>query len=110
MVLKPSPCHTTPVCRESQTPWKLPCLPSGHISDNRLFYGDYEIIGHIPIGEKEDYPIMYDLLRGEAMRQCCNLPVLRADGRGGRGSHPSGPCWFVNDVLHIGKRKKNLFR
>ncbi|MBQ9147971.1 MAG: immunity 26/phosphotriesterase HocA family protein [Oscillospiraceae bacterium] len=37
----------------------LPSLPSVHMMDNRLFYGDFEIIGNIPIGETEDYPIMY---------------------------------------------------
>ena len=34
-------------------------LPSEHMMDNKLFYGEYEIIGNIPIGEYEDYPIMY---------------------------------------------------
>ena len=38
---------------------KLGSLPSVHIMDNHLYYGDYEIIGNIPIGESEDYPIMY---------------------------------------------------
>ena len=38
---------------------KLGSLPSVHIMDNHFFYGDYEIIGSIPIGETEDYPIMY---------------------------------------------------
>lgn len=37
----------------------LPSLPSDIITDNALFYGDYEIIGNIPVGEHEDYPIMY---------------------------------------------------
>lgn len=37
----------------------LRSLPSDHMMDNFLFYGDYEIIGNIPIGEWEDYPIMY---------------------------------------------------
>ena len=37
----------------------LNSLPSTHMMDNHLFYGEYEIIGHIPIGEQEDYPIMY---------------------------------------------------
>ena len=34
-------------------------LPSVHMMDNRLYYGEYEIVGNIPIGEREDYPIMY---------------------------------------------------
>lgn len=51
----------------------LPCLPSCHFADNRICYGDFEIIGHIPVGEKEDWPIMYELLRGEAKLQCGRL-------------------------------------
>lgn len=38
---------------------QLPSLPSRHMMDNKLYYGEYEIIGNIPIGEREDYPIMY---------------------------------------------------
>ncbi len=38
---------------------KLKSLPSTIVADNRLFYGEYEIVGNIPISEKEDYPIMY---------------------------------------------------
>lgn len=37
----------------------LNSLPSVHMMDNRLFYGDFEIIGNLPIRGKEDYPIMY---------------------------------------------------
>lgn len=37
----------------------LPSLPSVHIMDNKLFYGEFEIIGNIPIGAVEDYPILY---------------------------------------------------
>ena len=37
----------------------LPSLPSHIVTDNDFFYGEYEIIGNIPIGEKEDYPILY---------------------------------------------------
>ncbi len=37
----------------------LKALPSVHMMDNRLYYGEYEIIGNIPINEHEDYPIMY---------------------------------------------------
>ena len=37
----------------------LPSLPSAPIMDNHLYYGDYEIIGNIPIREQEDYPILY---------------------------------------------------
>ena len=38
---------------------KLKSLPSTIIADNCLFYGEYEIIGNIPLTENEDYPIMY---------------------------------------------------
>lgn len=38
---------------------QLNTLPSVLMMDNRLFYGDYEIIGSISINEPEDYPIMY---------------------------------------------------
>lgn len=37
----------------------LPSLPSKHMMDNKLYYGECEIIGHLPIGACEDYPIMY---------------------------------------------------
>lgn len=37
----------------------LDSLPSGHIMDNRFFYGQHKIIGNIPVSETEDYPIMY---------------------------------------------------
>ncbi len=38
---------------------KLKSLPSSFMADNRIYYGECEIIGNIPIGENEDYPIMY---------------------------------------------------
>lgn len=34
-------------------------IPSTIVADNGLFYGEYEIIGNLPIAEQEDYPIMY---------------------------------------------------
>ena len=37
----------------------VPCLPSTITMDYSLFYGEYEIIGNIPVTEEEDYPIMY---------------------------------------------------
>ncbi|MBQ8834293.1 MAG: immunity 26/phosphotriesterase HocA family protein [Oscillospiraceae bacterium] len=37
----------------------LRSTPSTFIADNNLFYGEYEIIGNIPVRETEDYPIMY---------------------------------------------------
>ena len=39
----------------------LKSLPSNVMADNKLFYGEYEIIGNIPITDKEDYPIMYGM-------------------------------------------------
>jgi len=37
----------------------LKSLPSVLMMDNRLFYGDFEIIGNLPVMDEEDYPIMY---------------------------------------------------
>ncbi len=37
----------------------LKSLPSTIIADNRLFYGEYEITGNIPLTQNEDFPIMY---------------------------------------------------
>lgn len=37
----------------------LPSLPSSIITDNSLYYGEFEIIGNLPIADNEDYPIMY---------------------------------------------------
>ena len=37
----------------------LPSLPSSCMMDNRLYYGDFQIIGNLPVRESEDYPIMY---------------------------------------------------
>lgn len=36
----------------------LKSLPSCIVADNNLYYGQWEIIGNIPVGENEDYPIM----------------------------------------------------
>ena len=38
---------------------QLNSLPSVNMMDNRLFYNDFQIIGNIPLGEQEDYPIHY---------------------------------------------------
>lgn len=38
---------------------ELESLPSCFMADNRIFYGEYEIVGNIPISDDEDYPIMY---------------------------------------------------
>ena len=37
----------------------LKSLPSTIITDNPLYYGEYEVIGHLPITDCEDYPILY---------------------------------------------------
>lgn len=37
----------------------LRSLPSTVITDNGLYYGEYPIVGHIPVGQQEDYPILY---------------------------------------------------
>lgn len=55
----------------------LPSLPSSVITDNRLFYGEHEIIGSLPIQKTEDYPMMYgDSIRlgeGGVFYQCGRL-------------------------------------
>ena len=38
---------------------KLHSCPSEYMMDNRFFYGDYEIIGNLPVPQNVDYPIMY---------------------------------------------------
>ncbi len=45
----------------------LKSLPSTIIADNSLYYGEYSIIGNIPITLEEDYPILYgrSIQRGE---------------------------------------------
>lgn len=56
----------------------LPALPSQFMMDNDLFYGNYSIIGHLPLETKElDYPIMYgasismrDAGKGRILFQC----------------------------------------
>lgn len=102
---------------------KLPSLPSSHMMDNYLFYGEYEIIGNIPIGDREDYPIMYGQMFGRdngARLQCghlyleldekplealsyqnngvgfqpiCTLPVLLSCIRSGSNE----PYWYQNN-------------
>ena len=37
----------------------LGSLPSTILMDNRLYYGEFEILGNLPVGEREDYPIFY---------------------------------------------------
>ena len=65
----------------------LPSLPSTIIADNALYYGEYIIIGNVPITDDEDYPIMYgDSIRcgkkavcyqcGKTHRKIENVPAL----------------------------------
>lgn len=61
---KPTACSVYHIATERQDVTLdalrgLSSLPSVHMMDNHLFYGGFEIIGNIPIGEREDYPIMY---------------------------------------------------
>lgn len=37
----------------------LPSLPSDIFMDDSLYYGEFQIIGNIPVTDNEDYPIMY---------------------------------------------------
>lgn len=52
----------------------LPSLPSTIIADNSLYYGEYEIIGNIPVTEHEDFPVMYgnsiDIRENAVCYQC----------------------------------------
>ncbi len=76
-------------------------LPSTIIADNYLFYGDYEIIGNIPISENEDYPIMYgrsisaletDICyqQGKVFRKSDKIPLLY------QGFTNNGVGFFLN--------------
>ena len=61
---------------------KLQSLPSCHIMDNALYYGEFQIIGNIPIGETEDYPILYGNsidARYRALLLQCGKLYLRDD-------------------------------
>ncbi len=46
---------------DMETLRNLKSCPSQFIMDNRFYYGEYEIIGHGPLSEHTDYPIMYGL-------------------------------------------------
>lgn len=37
----------------------LSSLPSTILMDNTLYYGEYQIIGNLPVSDQEDYPILY---------------------------------------------------
>lgn len=46
----------------------LASLPSTIIADNALYYGEFEIIGNLPITNVEDYPVMYGKSRSALRR------------------------------------------
>jgi hypothetical protein len=69
-------------------------LPSCIVADNGLFYGEYEIIGNLPITEQEDYPIMYgnSIAMGEkAVCYQCGKVFRKIENR----SEPSNA--FINN-------------
>lgn len=49
-------------------------LPSKIMADNALYYGEYEIIGNLPVTDNEDFPIMYgqsiDIRENAVCYQC----------------------------------------
>ena len=51
----------------------LKSLPSHAVMDNSIFYGEWEIIGNLPVGEYADYPIMYGstIRADESPRKIC---------------------------------------
>ncbi len=59
-------------------------LPSVNMMDNRLFYSDFRIIGNIPIGDREDYPIHYgnQLTRDKRCRLQRGKQLRILDGEG----------------------------
>lgn len=62
----------------------LRSLPSTIMADNALFYGEYEIIGNLPVSDGEDYPVMYgDSIRvGEkAVYYQCGKVYRKLEGR-----------------------------
>ncbi len=86
---------------------ELKSLPSTIIADNNIYYGEYQIIGNIPIGENEDYPIMYGnsirfgekavcLQHGTAYRKIENSTALHG---GFTNNGVSFSLNFVSDVL-----------
>ncbi len=62
----------------------LKSLPSSHIMDNHLFYGEFEIIGNIPVSQQEDYPILYGstLTRGHGTCLQCGTRFLTREEKG----------------------------
>lgn len=51
---------TTDPCVSPEVLEMYSACPSQYIMDNRFYYGDYEIVGNLPIREEEEeYPVMY---------------------------------------------------
>lgn len=81
-------------------------LPSQFIMDNCLFYGEYEIIGNIPVSENEDYPIMYGKdIRGTCIDLCyqCGKTYLMKKEKelypGFRNNGVCGVLCFEQEIL-----------
>lgn len=84
-------------------------LPSQIVQDNSLFYGEYEIIGNLPITEHEDYPIMYgnSISFGEkaVCYQCGKMFRKIADGTEMySGFRNNGVSFNLNFTLEILQR------
>ena len=63
---------------------KLKRLPSQVLSDNPLFYGEFEIIGNLPLTpDEEDYPVHYDEIpRGGGVKlQCGGVIKILPEGK-----------------------------
>jgi len=81
LMMKPLVCSAYHIATEDpnvslSTLERLPSLPSCIMADNHIFYGEYEIIGNIPISDHEDYPILY----GESIR-CGENAVMLQQGK-----------------------------
>lgn len=70
-------------------------LPSANMMDNKLFYGEFEIIGNIPIGDREDYPIHYgnQLTKDKRSRLQWGKQLRILDGEG------IFPYQFMNNAI-----------
>lgn len=81
LMMKPVVCSAYHIATEDpnvpfSTLERLPSLPSCIMADNHIFYGEYEIIGNIPVSDHEDYPILY----GESIR-CGENAVMLQQGK-----------------------------
>ena len=86
---------------------ELKSLPSAISADNALFYGEYQIIGNVPVTEQEDHPVMYgdSILLGEkAVNYQCGKVYRKLEGRSAiyAGFRNNGVAFDLNltrDVL-----------